>query len=372
MIARLVAGLAATALAVALPATLLAHNLASVLFEPRALAENLSEGLIQSGLLRDALVDSLLGASGESGDLSLAVAMQDLSGEQRQSIADSLLPERWLQEQLAQAMADLFAWFDSPSNRLFLTVDTSQLTAGLEQEAPTVVEMMVESWPACTLDDVGQMIGQGALPGQQGFPVCEPPEPLRTVVVSSAAGALRLVGQSLPNRIPFVDETFPDTDQLLEAKERVRMVRFFSRWGLLACLGLLGVVTMAAVRSWKGLARWWGIPLLLGGVLAFLPVFAGQGLVRWFMERLAPGLGESPALAELVRAMLHSVSAAVLRSQAWQSAVLVVFGIGLTVLSVLGRGDKPWLNPPKAPQVPPVATPDDTEEPRERPSGMFG
>ena len=376
--ARVLAGLAAAALVVFLPVTLLARNIALVLFEPQALTQAVSERLIESGMLRETVVKNLLSEEASLGGLSLEAATHYLTPEERGEMIDLLMPEAWMKDQILQVTTQFFAWFDDPSTRLVLTVDTGRVAAGLESEASArVVEMVVESWPACTLEDVGKMIGIGAIPGEQGFPFCEAPEPLRGVVVSAAGGALQLLGESLPARLAIVDQGFEDSDKLLQTKEQVRMLRFVARWGIIVSLALLGVITMLAVRSWKGLTRWWGIPLLLGGLLAFLPVLLGGRLLHLLVSRLTAGLSGLPALTELAQALGEAIGAAVLRPQAWQAALVTFIGLVLTLLSLIGRR-KPTAGATHAPEAPAQAAepllipPGAPEETQERPSGMFG
>jgi hypothetical protein len=377
LVARILAGLAAAALVVALPVTLLAHNIALVLFEPQALTQTVSERLIESGLLRKTVFENLLGNEASLEGMSLDSATQYLTPDNREAMMDLLVPDEWVRNQILQVTTQLFAWFDSPSTTLALTVDTGPVAANLEGEAAArVVEMVVESWPACTLEDVGKMIGIGATPGDQGFPYCEPPEPLRGVVVSATVGALRLLGQSLPARLAIVNQGFEDTNKLMQTKEQVRLLRFVARWGILVSLALLGVITVLVVRSWKGLSRWWGIPLLLGGLLAFLPVLLGGRLLRLLVSRLTGGPSELPALTELARALAEAIGAAILRPQAWHAAIVAAIGLVLVLLSLIRRrrarpattyvSDVParaaeLLTPPAAP-----------EDSQDRPSGMFG
>jgi len=375
--ARILAGLVAAALVVVLPVTLLARNLALVLFEPQALAQAVSEQLIESGLLRETVIGSLLGDAGGVNGMSLGSAMQYLTPDEREATIGELVPEGWVKDQIVQVTTDLFAWFDSPSTRLLLTVDTAPVAASLKGTAAAgVVEAVVESWPACTLEDVGEMIGIGATPGDQGFPYCEPPEPLRGVVVSALTGALGVLGQTLPARVAIVDQEFEDTDKLLETKEQVRMLQFVARWGFLVALGLLGVITLLVVRSWKGLTRWWGIPLLLGGLLAFLPVLLGGRLLHLFVERMAAGFSGLPALMELAQALAAAIGAAALRPQAWQAAVVTAIGLALLLLSLLGRRSSgataTYASEAPARALPTSAASGGPEEAPDRPSGMFG
>jgi hypothetical protein len=374
---RILAAVVAAALVVLLPVSLLARNTALILFEPQALVEVVSERVIESGLLRDTIVGSLLGGATGLDGLSFDSATQYLTQDERQAMIDLLVPETWVKDQIRRVSAEFFAWFESPSTRLVLTVDTAPVAARLESGAAArVVEMMVESWPACTLEDVGEMIGIGAAPGEQGFPYCEPPEPLRGVVVSAAAGTLRLLGEGMPSSVAVVDQGFGDSDKLMQTKEQVRMLRFVARWGILASIGLLGVITMLAVRSWKGLTRWWGMPLLLGGLLAFMPVLLGGRFLRLMVSRLTAGLGGVTAIMELAQALAEAIGAAVLRPLIWQAALVTFIGLALLLLSLIGqrRAEASAARATAASAPPAGASPSPvaSEQPRDRPSGMFG
>jgi hypothetical protein len=377
VVARVLAGLAALAFILSLPVTLLARNIAVVIFEPQALTQVVSERLLASGLLRQTVVDSVFGGQASMDGLSLQSATQYLTPEERQAMIDLLVPEAWVREQILRVTTEFFAWFDDPATHLTLTVETGSLAAILESEAAArAVETIVASWPECTLEDVGQLLGMGVVPGQEGFPYCEPPEPLRGVLVRSLAGALRLMGEGLPARLPIVDQQYEDAGNLMQVKEQVRLVRFVARWGILVSLSLLGMIMALAVRSWRGLARWWGIPLLLGGVIAFLPVLLGGAFLRLLMAQLTAGLRGVPALSGLADALGGALGAAVLRPQAVQAAAAGGLGLLLCVLSLTGRRG-PKVPDPHAAEIlsagrAPLVEPSGPEDPKDRPSGMFG
>jgi len=375
-VARVLAGVAALAFIVSLPVTLLARNIAVVIFEPQALTQVVSDRLLASGLLRQTVVDSVFGGEASLEGLSLQSVTQYLTPQEREAMIDLLVPEAWVRDQVLRVTTDFFAWFDSPATRLVLTVDTTPLAARLGGEAAGVVEAIVSSWPECTLEAIGQMLGIGAVPGKEGFPFCEPSEPLRGVIVRSLAGAMRLMGEALPARLPIVDQGFDDTANLLRVKEQVRLVRFVARWGVLVSLSLLGVIMALAVRSWRGLARWWGIPLLLGGLIAFLPVLLGDRFLHLLITRMTAGLGGIPPLAELAEALGGAIGTAVLRPQTVQAAEVSGLGLLLWVLSLLGRRG-PKKSHARSAEVPaaaqaPLVGRAEPEDAKDRPSGMFG
>ncbi len=232
VVARILAGVAAAAFIVSLPLTLLARNIAVVIFEPRALTQVVSDRLIASGLLRRTVVDNVLGGQASLEGLNLQSATRYLTAEERESMIDLLVPEAWVTDQMLRVTTEFLAWFDTPATRLVVSVDTRPLSAALGGEAAArVVETIVASWPECTADDVNRLLGIGDVPGQEGFPYCEPPEPLRGVLVRSVSGALRILGESLPANLPIVDRDFRDTGNLLQVKEQVRLVRFVSALG---------------------------------------------------------------------------------------------------------------------------------------------
>ena len=378
MMARGLAVAAAALFVVLLPITLLSRNLALVIFSPPELSRLVASRLVDQGTLRQVVVDSLFGAESNVAGIDLQGAAQHLSPGERDALIDQLLPATWVEAQILRVTTDFFAWFDSPATRLQLSVDLEPVRAALRGEAAAgLVEAMVESWPACTLDDVTRMLGLGVVPGQEGFPYCEPPEPLRGLLVGALTGGMRLLADGLPAVAPVVDRDFGEAEELMLAKEQVRLVRFVSRWGILASFSLLGLIMALAVRSWRDLARWWGVPLLLGGLLSFVPVLLGGPLLRLLLARFKAGAGAIPALGNLVEALGGAIREAVLGPQAVQAALIVGVGLALVLVGFALRA-RPPAHMKKAEESPaphsPVP-PADEDEPSvegKRPSGMFG
>lgn len=376
---RGLAGLAAVVFVVLLPITLLTRNLALVIFDPPALSALVFERLVDLGTLRQVVVDQLFGPESSLEGIHLDGAAQHLSPQEREALVDRLIPETWLQDQLLRVTTDFLGWFDSPATTLRLTIDTEAVRTQLRGAAAAgLVEALIESWPACTLDSVTNMLGVGAIPGQEGFPFCEPPEPLRGLVAGTLTGGLRLLAEALPAELPVVEQDFSAAEDLMLVKEQVRMVRFASRWGILLSLSFLGWIMAFVVRSWRSLARWWGIPLLLGGILSFGLVLVGGPVLRVLLARFTAGASAIPALGELAGAIGGAIGAAVLRRQAVQAMLIIVGGGVLTVAGFLGRRRSkpaPVSAPAQAAGSPALIPPEGEEDgPADgsRPAGMFG
>lgn len=379
MLARGLAGAAGALFVLLLPITLLSRNLALVIFSPPELSRLVSSRLVDEGTLRQVVVDNLFGAESSVAGIDLQGAAQHLSPGERNALIDRLLPATWVEAQILRVTTDFFAWFDSPATRLQLSVDLEPVRAALRGEAAAdLVEAMVESWPACTLEDVTRMLGLGAVPEQEGFPYCEPPEPLRGLLVGALTGGIRLLAEGLPAEAPVVDQDFNDAEDLMRVKEQVRLVRFVSRWGILASFSLLGLIMALAVRSWRDLARWWGVPLLLGGVLSFVPVLLGGPLLRLMLARFMAGARAIPAVGNLVEALGGAIREAVLGPQAVEAVLIAGVGLVLVLLGFVRRKPRLPAATTMAVEVPapvglvPPADEDEAQTDGKRPSGMFG
>jgi hypothetical protein len=167
-------------------------------------------------------------------------------------------------------------------------------------------------------------------------------------------------------------------------KEQMRLLRALTRWGWLLPLSFLGLIMALVVRSLRGLARWWGIPLLVGGLLSLLTVLLGAG----FAERLISQVVGEPAMPEtltrLLRGILDGLRDSIL-GRALVHSLLIVLGAGalLFVGFLFGRrkmATVPAAAPPQPasiPAAPPPATLPMRAEPKtptdeERPTGMYG
>jgi len=378
MVTRGLAGAAAALFVVLLPITLLSRNLALVIFSPPELSRLVSARIVDQGTLRQVILDNLFGAESGVAGIDLEGAAQHLSPAERDVLIDQLLPAAWVEAQVLRVTTDFFAWFDSPATRMQLSVDLEPVRAALRGAAAAgLVEAIVESWPACTLEDVTRMLGLGVVPGQEGFPYCEPPEPLRGLLVGALTGGMRLLAEGLPAEAFVVDQDFSATEDLMLVKEQVRLVRFVSRWGILASFSLLGLIMALAVRSWRDLARWWGVPLLLGGLLSFVPVLLGGRLLRLMLARFAAGGGAIPALGNLGEALGSAIREAVLGPQAVQAVLIAGAGGVLLVAGFIQRKRPPAASKraEASPAPPKLVPPADQDEPQvdgKRPSGMFG
>jgi hypothetical protein len=372
-IARTLAGLLALLFILALPATILLHNIGGQLFSTERMTELLARSFIDSGRLQETLVQAVL----ESGNTSLPegseggpVFLAYLDTVERAQLVAMLVPPDWARAQLEHLLTGLYAWIDGrveiPDLSLDVEATRARLLDGGLEEMMTVI---IDSLPACTdeqLADIGLAVEDEQV---AGLDTCLPPEPARTSLIQFATQGFRDQIEALPNRIPIgaaPGEESQLSPELAALRGPLRAVRLAAQWGWLLPASLLGVIMTLAVRSWKGLARWWGVPMMAASVLTIgISGMPSASLRAGFETRLASA--EMPAWAlETARDLTSGFEKGVRRDMAGSGALVGAAGIALL-----------WAAPrfSRTRTVRPAADGKETVEAdpdAERPTGMFG
>jgi hypothetical protein len=237
--------------------------------------------------------------------------------------------------------------------------------------------------------------------GQVPVMYCEPPEPFRTQLLEFANNQLLLQIDELPSVVEMgADESEVDgLENQLELKRTLRAIRTLSQTMWFLAVGLLGLIVVFAVRSWGELSRWWGIPIMLGGLMTLIWSIGlnqrGSGMLLNQLPEVQGGEGPiREMLALLVRGLLDSVVGTIQLHSLFIGALgLAIFLAGwflgrsrqdtasfaaVNVASQPGAAYDPYggagqSSQPLAPPEPPETDrPTDRPDNGERPSGIYG
>ena len=159
-------------------------------------------------------------------------------------------------------------------------------------------------------------------------------------------------------------------------------------WSWYLSSSMLGVIMILSIRSMRDIGQWWGIPLLIGGLLSLVVigvVSAGRGdLIRDTLANIAP-LGT--LLYRAFEIVLLGMLIAVIRLAFFHALLITGLGLALWLVTrYMSKRAKPQMviepdpgvdsqdkqvsRMPEPPPVPPLGSgPDDEEGP---PSGIFG
>ena len=173
------------------------------------------------------------------------------------------------------------------------------------QEGEQTIRTIMASWPECSAEEsaVTLAILDGEAEGDAVVLPCrlEGPDNVRLTqdvneVVVAAAAALP---DSIPGRVQASALTPRQEADLMNLKLFIGIIRRVAYLIFLIPLILLVLIEVVAVRSIKSLFSWYGWPLVLGGLLSFLPLlvlpfvwlttFAGEsfGDFRFFVTLMS-------------------------------------------------------------------------------------
>ena len=282
-LSRLAAGVFGLIFAITLPLTLVAFAWGQVLFSAQAITDIFTDELLGSGALQEIAIEVMLEQVPRGGEEVAAGLLDFLGRERLDEMLANLFPTEWTEGQIRSNIDSLYAWLDNDQLVPDLSLDIQPLkdrllAGGAEQLAATVVS----SWPTCSLEHVEILLREGVPRGELPAFLCQPPEPLRTTVVTVATDLVLRQVAALPS-VVSVGEDAPieaSPNELMEFKQSLRTLRALSRAGWLLPLSMLGLIVAVAVRSWDQLLRWWGGSILAAGLGTFLMLGTVEGTVE--------------------------------------------------------------------------------------------
>src|SRR3990172_1945124 len=375
---RAAAVLLAAAFVVSLPLSLLAFNLGRIAFSPERMTTLLLETIDETGGLKQLVIESLTSETADpgTGGMDLVAALEFLTPQERDYLGEQLTPPGWAQAQLGALVAGVYEWIENDRARPSFVVDITDLkVALLAGGVSDLVETVVDSWPACSVEEIAEM-SVGTLLGEESIKFCEPSEPLRSGLVA------------VPDEISLgQSDSTPATPEVIQSKEQLRRIRFLAGWSWLLSPVMLGLVMALVIRSWKGVALWWGLPVLIGALLTLATAVAVRVGVEG-LARSALGDAEMPAwIGQMIHALVTAMMTVVFRRVALQAGILLVVGgvtlagglllqraaerrAGAAVLATAARSPAGTMK--LRPMEGRAAPPEEPPEAGDPPSGMFG
>jgi hypothetical protein len=392
-------GVKALAIAVALlfilvlPLTLLGRDLANVIFSPASVSGILRSRLLESGFVNNIAAENFLSERWfnemdmEGGDLK--PMFQYLSPAEREDILTTLMPPEWVDAQLDNVIHSFFTWVESEQPEPRIAIDLVPLKEGLLKGGlRRIIDTLIGSWPSCTTDEIEIMREELMRTGEIPIEVCEPPEPYRSQVLDFAVAELGFLVRGQPDKIPLIDSLDASPAEVTEFKEQFQFLRSVMMWGWFLPASLLGVIMILVIRSMRDIGQWWGIPLLIGGLLSIMFIgIVSAGRADLVGDSLADFAPKGTPFYRAFEIALLGFLVTVTRLAFFHASLITAAGLALWLITrQMSKRTKPQIIPepepsdvvpteqisgiPAPPPVPPLGSgPDDEEGP---PSGIFG
>jgi hypothetical protein len=374
----------AVGLVISLPLALAGRSFGRVLFRPIVLSSVVQNSVLESGVLESAMRRSLLSRewfdSIRTGEEDVARYFEHLSPGEREEIFYALLPTDWIESQINQLLREFYKWLDDENPVPVFMLDLVPLKTNLLRGGINAfVDTVVDSWPSCKPEQVEALQQEFFEGGQLPETLCEPPEPLRSRVVDLATIAFEEQVRLLPDAAPLIEDSTTH-EELFTLKEQLRFFRAIMLWGWMLPLSLLGLIMTFAIRSWRDFGRWWGLPLLLGGIgsllLALMLSAAQEGIIREWTA----GLSAGGPISEIFTTGLNALYRAGMRPLWIQAMIVLMISLLLWFISRRAQA-KPQVVKSTVKEAPtaiaaPLQAPSELEveqeEEGEPPEGIFG
>jgi len=302
------------------------------------MSDLLTTRLVESGAIRGFITDSLLSPEflqeQGPGEFDFSRVLKNLSSEERGAIVDILIPPKWIEDQISTSFKAVYTWFDDDRPLPLIHIDMGPIKERLLGGGVVeIVDTIVDSWPSCSAAEMEQLREVIEFGGEFPEFLCEPPEPFRGRVIDLTSSQLIQIVREVPQELSLSgDQPYPqDMTEIATMKEWIRLARALSRSIWLLPIALLGLIMALVVRSWGELGRWWGIPLLLGGVftLVLVPLVSAVGEIL-IGQQLSVLKYEAKAAYELLIIVINGLREAILGVLLFHAAL--VCGIGLVLL----------------------------------------
>jgi hypothetical protein len=291
-----------------------------------------------------ALAAEGLAASPVNNDTNSPLATINLLPEQNwESVFRALLPADLSKSMTEQAILSVFDYLNGRSETA--SISLMDFKAHLISPAGTeAFTQVLRAQPDCTLEQITQFTLDNLFGGSSSLVLCNPPDELLVLIEPLMQTQLQMIATTFPDSVDLT----PNAASIENPLQGLRAVRAVMRFSPLLPFGLLFLVTVFAVRDLKGWLDWWGIPLLISGLFGLILAAAISPLFKWAFATYA--VPRIPAylpisLTETIRELTSAVLAGVAAPIVFQSILLLLLGIIMTLATRIKKPTTPVSQP---------------------------
>lgn len=270
---------------------------------------------------------------------------RNLSEEDWERLIKGIIPQDWLQTQVEGVLDQLFAVLetgDLESGVVISMVGLKQHLAG--EEGMQAILELIRAQPPCTGDQL-LMISQLEIDMSSAsiLLTCSPPPEVLDTFLPALRPVLDEIIGGIRDETNLIDALGEGGDLNIDF-QTIGLVRLIIRLSPLLPLVLLLLVTLFAVRSLKGFFLWWGIPLLIVGVIGFSGSLMVPLLVNWAIAMRGSAAlsgGFSPEFLTLGLDLVRFVLGSLARAIGLQTAIIGIVGLGFIITSFFVKSRQP-------------------------------
>jgi hypothetical protein len=259
-----------------------------------------------------------------------------LTEEDWRTVLEALLPPEWLRVQFESVIDQVYEALKGDGDGA-VRISMADLKERITGDAGFgAVVALMEAQPPCDEDQLSQIQAlTDPTEPLKDVPVCRPPEAVLVAIYPNVRATLAFMAGQIPDQaeLKLGGESGSSEDPLQTPRDVLGAIRAIAYLSLLLPLALLGLVALLVVRSPRSLLRWWGVPILVAGVLTAAGAIVSLSVAPGSIADLMAGSRSSfTALAPSVLDTEADLMQAIVRG--YLQAVLVQ-GVLLTAIGVV-------------------------------------
>jgi hypothetical protein len=325
-----------------LPISLFMRNFGNLLFDPasvKSFVANTIDTDFVASLASDMVRERLLQEAESDNPVSVFLqrSLEGLDEEAWGQIVTRFAPPEIIISTTGVLVDSFVEWLQSDNPPSVVFIDLSPWKDNLQSGPDELVTIVLNTLPPCTAEELGNQLLEGlsaetALPGL--IPLCNPPEPLYSALLSGADSIVQSAIERIPNEFQLDLSNLEAFESLELLKDNLKRVRslLMNAWLYALVLSALSVI-LGASRNWLLALKWAGWLFVLSGFVTLLlsqnlDVLAGPLLQRI----IALMFEQSPLLfAEILNAMAEKVLQALGHRLVLQSILLLALGLSALI-----------------------------------------
>lgn len=357
---KLIALLLVLGFLLTLPICLLAYNVGRVIFDGALVKRVVTQEVTESDLIPVTLRWFAQRRAQErvmTGEAQTAIrepdalkALEFPTLENWSQIKAEVLPNQFLETWVAVTIDGLYAWIDSRDPLPQITLDLKPWKDyNRSQHGYQAIQIVYNSLPPCQQADIDDFLKRlkAAPPGQEVlynlYTPCMFPDPWRPDQNQDYLRERDQIIAIAPDRFFLTQELSRVEKQsgvgAESLKQQVRLIRLAANLSITVPILFLILLVVLALRSQMDLARWLGLPILVGGLLSLLPTLVYQPIVNALLT-LGP-MSEVPGEVRTEFARAFGVLLAeIFRPMLFESAAILLVGLAIVIVGIARKPRK--------------------------------
>jgi hypothetical protein len=277
---------------------------------------------------------------------SSAGYFQVLTTSDWELLLSGLLPPDWLRGQVQSIIEQVLDYLETGAGELSITLSMQELKDRLSGEAGVdAIDGLLQDQPSCSNEDLIEMTR--VLQGDEGtgkdFLNCNPPAGFIEERAPQLEVMLRRSLREIPDDVNLSSGLFGGTSETSGESPDVMVLGYpftgfmllqWIRWAIrmspLFSLLLLLTIAFFAAGSFRDLSKWWGLPLIITGLIGLVIAFAATPvsdlLIDTFIARQSVA-GISPSLFDVGTGLIGQVIRSLFVRVRILALILAVLGL---------------------------------------------